>query len=798
MLNFCEFSRSFKDYFFQSNSIRTEKLSELSGRRLAIDSRFFAPFFIDIMGRDRDETIPSIAQDILNKFKEADIIPIFIFGGVDSFRAEEDYFGYFFQSYWSLRKRRFDAEGIADTSKRRDEIKRVKKINAVNCMRSLDLIEMFVCETLSKLFFENKVDHIKAPQLREAQMASLYREGAIDGIVGSPLCFLMGDIPNVITSIDFEEKTFTFMSQELMMKNLNFEDKRQMREILQVAASILELDPDFQKIKKLLDKIEDWNLCDILKNVKICEEKATLMLQTTVSKLIERLGREELEDFEQVANILAQDFQFDKKIFCKLLDFFRHPLTYEFVNSRVVGLKNENGFILDVLNEELIILFCLGVIEWKLLCFFSKNLNHELSLPYERKKDCHIQQIEFELLFSAMKRSIESCVHLLGQPQIEFKFTTFNDSLTFKISFEEPRTISSFICFSSQTTLGSILREFSDFHHLPERFLKISSEIPLSQKCIFEHLYIKFLDSCKIIDLKRKSISILGKILAKFWDSPFIEELLFFVMLTFSKATYPNIASCLSGANINGDSQDKDILSKLKSFNSWDLGITSFMRDFQKHNLNAEFDDCFGPISESERENIRLVCRLAELMPKSFPWLEQSDFDLFQFSECYRSIRNAFHKTFISEMLNLLFHSNAFGSSQHYDQVLYNLPFLSKTASSPSVLLSVWLGRYIAYLRISSKGKLKREASKLISFPHIRRYYCLNFDFFDLMNEIMGMFDHVKTFISECLTQPIDPMREHSELMQQYLKAIEFFREFHRVVIRVSQDSEMKKVAQIV
>ena len=287
MDNFWLYNEFIQDFFVHKECFVEQKLSDLANKRIAFDVRWFMPYYIDSIFRNRESTMESFVKELLAKISKAGIKPVFIFGGMDVNLPENNVRNIerFIRSSWILRLKRFEAETLSESSKRRDEIKRIKKLLKFGFQSNLFMIEAYMSESLIKIFYRLDVDYLVAPQLREAQLLSLYNEGYIDGILGSPICLFLGDIVNVISTIDFEKETFTFFTQEKILKNFGFSDEAYMRKIFLVSVCLFKLDKSYQNSTNSLDDIEQLNLSDISHHQNSYEKNINMKYEEMIEVL---------------------------------------------------------------------------------------------------------------------------------------------------------------------------------------------------------------------------------------------------------------------------------------------------------------------------------------------------------------------------------------------------------------------------------------------------------------------------------------------------------------------------------
>lgn len=320
------------------------------------------------------------------------------------------------------------------------------------------------------------------------------------------------------------------------------------------------------------------------------------------------------------------------------------------------------------------------------------------------------------------------------------------------------------------------------YHNCSERYILISNQVTFSKKSLLEHLYIKFLDSIGIISLENRSISPLGLILINFEDKTIFQKLVYFAMLTQVGATGFSLPYEDSRRESYSLTPENPQSKEVRFFNSWEMGIQAFQREFQKHQPNINIEEHFYPLEYEVQLRIRLISRVIELVEVNFVWTDRNDYDRTQFVRCYGAMREGLFKTFEAELLSLLLHFSSHTSFDQLRKLSEELPFQDIIFTSLGPLFSMWLGKFAIYQRIVTKGHFQKEALCLISIPYVRRYYNISADLYEVIQPLSPFLDAVSEFIKLCLSHPSNPISEHADLMQQYLTAIEFFKEFYTVI----------------
>lgn len=784
MQNFCLYNEFILERLLKKGCSAEQSLSDLKGKRIAFDTRWFISYHVESTFKTSESTIEKLVENLLAKLKKAGINPIFVFGGIGKSPIKKDHreIDKLMKSVWSLRAKRVQAESLAESLKRRDEIKRIKRLLAYCLQYSPLLLETFMYDILIKMFNRLDVDYLIAPQLREAQLLSLYREGYIDAIVGSPICLFLGDIKNIISSIDFDKSTFNSISEVKILEVFRFSDVKKMKEMFLISACLFELDSFYERPMSFLEKIENISLDEFNSYQSAYEKKIYSNFDNMIKVLITQLDNVDLNNYEAVSKRLETFFPFERKTFKDLLFFLKNSLTYSLLNSSVNYCQEKNPFILDVYCDELIILFCLGIVERKFLSVFSSNFNYQYLIDVDLSKSDAFFNINCGVILNAIKQSIKSCSHIIRTEDINFSFKISSRIEVFRISSSPNEYMRSFACYCNQPSLPLVLKEFAMYHDCAERYVSISSQVTFSKKCLLEHLYIKFLDSVEIISLEKRSISPLGLILMNFEDKAIFQKLVYFAMLTKVGATGFSLPYIDFDNESSPSSQQSSQSSEVPNFKSWDMGIQSFHREFQKHQPNINIEEHFYPLEDEVQLKIRLVSRLIELVEINFIWHDRNDYDRTQFVRCYGAMREGLFKTFEAELLSLLLHFNSHTSFDQLRKLSEELPFQNMIFTSLGPLFSMWLGKYAIYRRILAKDQYQKEALCLISIPYVRRYYNISANLYEEIQPLLPFLDAASKFIQLCLSHPDNPMSEHETLMQQYLTAIEFFNEFYTVI----------------
>lgn len=784
MLNFCEFIEFMKELSSHSNSLQTQDISYLAHKKLAIDVQVIANLFIESLSRSSEATVHSVAEEYISKLRKAQIQPVFVFGGIEFFElADKNSSASLFKTgYWNLRKRFFEANLLSETSKRREEINRVKRLHKINISVHVRQIEMWMDESLSDYFIGQKIDFIKSPQLRESQLASLYKEGYIDWIVGGVLTTILSDVPNVIESINFDNGTFTFFSFELLQKALNFQDTIFFQEILKVCMCLFKLDTKFHKSFNLVKSFKDTSLNEIFRAQKTFTDETIVVFLSMIEKLREQLQDVDFNDRKAVVEKVSPVVDVDLEKLAELLEFIDDPVSFSLSNYSITGMKGKSKYSLNVDSEELLYLFSLNLVSLKFLGLFSKNFKNE----YRREIESAESRANFNIIFKpfliSLCGAIRSCFQFYKNQTREFRLFAMGIESSFCMRPRPPKELSSFICHSKEPRLSSVLKEFAIHRKTPERFLTLNREQALSQKTIVQHLCIKFLDTHRLISLQKRELTPVGLIFSRFTDSCFFENLLYFYFLMVAGAADDCLKPSFEEESPAPSLELGNATSEVKPFNSWDAGIVSFKKSFLRNFPESKVGDSFGELSVEEKSQVRLMLRVMELIRKYTFWNGQSDYDLYQFAYCFYSMRDTFNFTISGELLNLLFNSGALDNLSQIDGLILSLPFERLSLQGCSTLLSIWLGRFIAYRKLLAAGIDSRDSIIYISIPYMKQCYNISFDLFSFITDARDFARTINRFMKEALASKKEEFRPYYPLFSKYFAAFETFEDFYFVV----------------
>lgn len=724
---FCEFLR---DTFARENAVHQGELVQLSGTRVGIDVRYVVFLFINAYTKDNEASVDAVVEAFTADLRAQRVRPVFVFGGVEDSSASDldTQRQQVFSCFWNLNKRRYEADLMKEVLWRKDELKRIRKLHQIVMRSNLNIIEEWIDENLVAALRKRNADFIRAPQLREIQLVSLYEEGLIDAVVGSPLVFLTSPIPHVIADFDFRGRSFSFFSFADFASSLGWQSPQRLKTALKLQTCVFEMDPKLNKNVGLLHLFEEQKLSDILQRQRQFDEMLFERF-TALLRQIAAISAANQEDWLQTKAQLCVELQLNAQVFDELLTIVERSL-YVSLKTGEVRNTDVRPQLLDLPDYDFALLFALNFVDGKFLSLLSKHKGREFRALIKPAFSPQLLAIFFEFFGTQVARALSNSLTGAAASAFQYRLTWFKKTQIF--SFEKPQNhvVTSFHCDVPVSSLSACLKDFARHCDMNQRFVTFSPASNLSQRSIIEHILVKFLEQFGLISLESRSVSALGRLVLRFADSPFFEHLLYFVKLTEFRATFPvsppvpaqppDLAPVEPGEGAQfRESCGLDIC---------DTGITNFRKEIVKLAFDVEYGDSFDPLPAEARAAIQQISRVFELVNRERAWTEFMDYDLMQFVLCHNQVRDSFNMAITADILDLVFHTNMKSSLWLLDQASRQLSFQKVSFNGCSALMKAWLAKFVAYTRLLRYNWPAERIRVFISPTHVARMSKVTFD----------------------------------------------------------------------
>ena len=789
MTSFAIFNEFSQELFSRKKAVFTEDLSCLSGKRVGFDVRTIVYLFIEEYTKTPDTNTCMIVEKFLANLREWRIDPVFVLGGVQVrnsilFNEKRDHM---FSAYWDLKRRRFEADQQMETGMRKDELKRIRKLHRIVMRSDSKLIEDWIEDGVLVAFEKNNVDYFRAVQLREHQLLSLYEDGLIDAIVGNPIIFLLSDIPNVIKDLNFNQKTFSFYDVATLANGLQCQNDQHFRRFLRFAMCVLDLETRFCKTLNFVGGLEKFRLSDILAKEKAFED----MLYTSFT--------EHLTIFQNLRTRFDPDGEAIKAEFCKLLDVdvedFESLLGVAEVSLYISAKAGEircsrpasqgSPEVLDVPGDVFCFLFALDMLTTHPFQILCKLPSDTVSVPIGLANCEQYKEIYYGIYKNSLEALLNGCPPIWGLPSVEYRLEGFGSSRAFSFVPRRRGTVQSFYCASSHAMIASCLREFVRKHRSAENYVRFSKASNLSKNGIVEHIFIGFLHATGFINLHSRSVSTLGELLSRFTNTPYIQELIYYIKLTEYRVTFPKLTDAVELEELERLRREceSNSINQALHLNSAELGLSAFRKDLSEFCSIEEARAICIPFSEEENQKIRLISRVFEIATHEKTWGEHLDYDLMQFIVCFNKLRDAFNLLLTSDMLDLVFNTNTCSHLELLDQAKRQLLFKKYAFSGRGIFIKMWIGRYIGYTRCVGKIASVKALLPFIMPAHLMKSMRSEYNAAEYLKQGKGFFDVLSQFFVACLKHPDNPFANQSKEVLQLLEAYELFLEFFSTVI---------------
>lgn len=776
MVRFEEFKELMAKIFETKKLEFTSSLNLLRKKKIAVDIRILLFDFLESFVRKPSTSIEESTKAFCQNLKKWEIDPIFVFGGIEILPNEnyDEGLRIFVKRFWDYRRRRFEAETLGSSEFRKEEIKRIRKLLQIHLSSKAQSFEEYQNPSIIKYFHRSKNDFMRAPQLRESQMVSLYEEGLIDAIAGNPMTFLFGDVNSVIKSFDFQNETFSFYDFSKFVKELGFEDKRDAQLLLKICMVAFELDRETNKDEAFFLKLENCKMAEILQLHRQFQD----MLQSELKNKLDLLKT----NFEQIKeNIdnhkqIAQNLNVNEANFSQLFRLIQNPVVISVKKGVLEKLGipdkiNSSGYEFEI--SRLALLFCIGFFHSKLFSFFVENTDHKAIITKGYAYTLTLQQI-FE---TKMLKNIETALSIITRnvqiTNFNYKLKIFETWYNLNLKTPSQNVSYSFLYDEPNPTLASCLKEFAQKCSNKNNYVPINESSTLSQKSILERILTDLLDNLRLIDFKSRKLTYLGSVLVKFADTPLFEQLLIFISLLKVGAINTNLEP------MEGQSLPPGVMNLCSCM----MGIQKFKKEFvKKISNNKKYNHFFEPLPDSKVLQISMLSKLFEIACRDCVWVELADFDCYHFVHCYLLMRDSYIYSLQGSLLQLIFETKLKNYIEVLNEIFPQFPYRNSNFGGCSGVIKIWLSKYETYLKLKKSDLHEQDLIHFISSSNITKQLKLDFDVEVFLQRGKNFFDLIESFFLLVLDSKEEQVFNNTEVIIQLLKYKETFDNFFKLI----------------
>ncbi|EFC40095.1 XPG domain-containing protein [Naegleria gruberi] len=200
-------------YLSEKNFIKKESLDALRGCKIGIDGFHWLKVLYDekhepfqMATGGTPISLALLVQTNLKQFKDAGITPVFVFNGINCVKKERSTSIYQARTV-SLKS----AWGSYEKDQKREALMLFSRAQGNQFLASIDTLN-----ALFELFNENDIEFLRAPYLAWGQLSYMSDAKLVNGVMGDEE-LLMFDIPKVIFSLNFDEKTFQYVEKKTIL-----------------------------------------------------------------------------------------------------------------------------------------------------------------------------------------------------------------------------------------------------------------------------------------------------------------------------------------------------------------------------------------------------------------------------------------------------------------------------------------------------------------------------------------------------------------------------------------------------
>lgn len=532
MLSIYDFKDAMVHLFQEEGCSQPQPLSNLAGRRVAVDCRFLIHYMLNSSScLSVHESVKSLSASLAANEMSYTVI----FAGIDVLDAEN------FQG---------PAKALSNYLEHQYFLKLMKKnfsensLITPNSISTLGLYSAVVKDSLAASIFQRSfedqlvaafrefgIDFLKSPQNRECQLGYLYRTRKADWIMATPLAFLLSDCDTIIGDINFAEEHFSVFNLRLFAKKFGLE-LPEMRKCLFACFTYFKCHDSIRHRSKLEEAANQTQL-----PFGTALESATRRNAATIAGLIRSIAgavKSPTIDLAFCRFLQAQLSLPLPEILSHANLLFNSPILAN--DNRIVNVDNPNfpfsgENLIDVSLASLTFWFCKQYFDHNFFALFNKCTKYTYYVSFPK-----IEILELRFMHKTyLKEKLEECMGYVlrtipMEAQADFRLNLFGEE---SIKLAAKKKQGNFYCLpSSKAKPGSFGRLYGSVVSMAEALYKGQALVPFrfDTECKVEDVVsmvnLNFMADLGYIDLERKALKVLGVAFLHLGDSVYDEELI--------------------------------------------------------------------------------------------------------------------------------------------------------------------------------------------------------------------------------------------------------------------------------
>ncbi len=627
---------SLHSLFEKKKAIKTESLSSMSSKIIAIDSIVLLSHFTKsrkyLAYRD-------LIKDFKRNLDKYDIKMLVVFGGKENFDEigianNFKHLSKFFTKLYFFKM--IVLEFIQDLKTKQSEERSFLSVikHHVRDAFSLAIFEQLFSSRIVTYLIENEIDFIKAPQMRENQLLWLYENNKVHGIAASPLIFMQGTLTQSIVSFDFEKGEFSYYDLDSLAFSLA-SDADSLRHYIYGIALFFNAHPDFKSSSKLLNSSK-VNISKFVKTYKDLCNGNFKMVEKMISSFKDDL---DLKDHNRTFNgNIATLLQLNKN---DVIDFNR-LFSRSCVLSDTVDILyypqkkglSHHRYVLETQSKDMIILYSMGILDQELFLLLNKVTHHSIRINLHTTDFLDLKVTRNHIYIPKLKTCISLLLRILQTPSDMSFNITFgkNSPINFSVSpHAEPPSFFE-TNYDEQTNFFSSIAEFHKRILAKSHSIILDKNSHLSTNQIFLYLYLELLNNLKYINKKNSTILPLGAALAELGTIEFIEEIIIIFELFKVGSIKPRM---FNQQTDNQSSMDLEIFSN------------NYLDDLIENTFNFDIKSNQSQVSKDDSE-------ISKILPKDQS-IDNSFSSIFDTTLSFVKNKSSAKSNIVEKTVNMLY-----------------------------------------------------------------------------------------------------------------------------------------------
>lgn len=287
-------------------------------------------------------------------------------------------------------------------------------------------------EQLRTVFQRLKVDHIRAPKIKENQMLWLYDHGFGSAIGSSPLMFIYPNVTQIISHFDFSKQKFYFYDLNEFAANMG-STPESLRHIL-FACFCSNVSHLSKNEKMRVQKFIETRETNRLRFSQGLMREDVKELKTKIQSILKLFEGKEIQGDSASSSTLSEFLKLDKKKDFELIKchFLSSQVLTDHADLICYPGKSplaKKQYCFETNLKDLLVFYCMHSIPDSIISLLGANCKNSYVLPPGFVSNKSLQKFKGEYFLEFLAICLSKLGPLIGE-KLDMKYTLFVDSLT--------------------------------------------------------------------------------------------------------------------------------------------------------------------------------------------------------------------------------------------------------------------------------------------------------------------------------------------------------------------------------